>query len=154
MKTAITAVLDTWVYSPAQSVAEQVRLYAARLGRWVSAYNPVTLLDTPINRAIRNSAVRVNYWTEGEFGFEIAHRPGRLQARNPVQIHIESYSLLDKNGHDTGIERTPFQHRIDKLVRPLLRLCLPDDSTQRPLTHDDKLEEMRKRHTRGVEESF
>ena len=52
----------------------------------------------------------------------------------------------------------PFQHRIDKLVGPLLRLCLPDDSqedsTQRPLTHDDKLEEMRKRHTRGVEESF
>ena len=98
----------------------------SRLGRWVRAINPVRLMDTPVNRAIR----------DGDFS-RIVQTADDLEAAEPRGTSFfgrllprrakVTYLLLDKNSCPLTGHRSGFQHCVDQIAAKFLKVFLRSD---------------------------
>lgn len=98
----------------------------SRLGRWVRAINPIRLIDTPVNRAIRNE--RFNRIVDTPEGVEPAELKGELSygRRLPYRAKV-TYQLLDENRSPLAGPRSEFQHFVDQIAAKFLKIFLRSD---------------------------
>ncbi|MCY4473371.1 MAG: hypothetical protein OXC07_11235 [Kistimonas sp.] len=125
MATIMQSILSTAFSAPATFATDSVRRQAGRLGRWVKAHSPLKFLNTPINRAI----VAGNYGrtTEQQEIGNKAQDSSSASADSGLRAKVIKVRQVDYLKTDTvHVRRARTQIMTDSLIRPLLKICLPD----------------------------
>ena len=98
----------------------------SRLGRWVRAINPVRLMDTPINRAIRDGDFSRIVQTADDLEAAEPRGTGFFGRLLPRRAKV-TYLLLDKNSCPLTGHRSGFQHFVDQIAAKFLKVFLRSD---------------------------